>query len=104
MFEVLSRLTPGDLAAVLVVVSMIVVVGLVSVISVVVTAIQRQREREVAASVVSEMLDRGAAPQDIVAVLKAMGSDEPPARRLRGWLRRSRRAGAQTPMKDATGV
>jgi len=36
-------------------------------------AVQRYRDREIAASVVENMLERGIGPQEIIAVLKAVG-------------------------------
>ena len=73
MVELLSRLNPADLTTVLIVLAALIVVGVVGVTAQVIRAIHRHRERETAAAVVAEMLDRNIAPQEIIAVLKAMG-------------------------------
>lgn len=90
MLELLSRLAPSDLASVLTIVVAAVTGVVIAVVALVIRAIHRYREREIAAAVVAEMLDRGIASQEIVAVLNAMGleksdqADEKPAReRLR---------------------
>jgi hypothetical protein len=86
MVEILSRLPPSDLAAVLIVPTVALLVVLGALASQVIRAVQRYREREIASSVVADMLDRGIAPQEIVAVLKAMGLEAPPGRRRGGRL------------------
>ena len=73
MVELLSRLYPSDLTVVLITFAALMLIGVVSVVAQVIRAIHRHREREIAAAVVAEMLDRKIAPQEIVAVLKAMG-------------------------------
>ena len=83
MVEILTRLHPSDLAAVLVVPVLALSVGLIALIALAIKAVQRYREREIAAALVSEMLARGVAPQEIVAILKAMGLEPPPEGRRR---------------------
>jgi len=84
MVELLSRLPPGDLTVVLIVPTVGLVVGVVALAALVIQAVQRYREREIAASLVSEMLARDLAPQEIISILKAMGLDMPQERRIRG--------------------
>jgi hypothetical protein len=84
MVEILSRLPAGDLAAVLIVPTVGLVVGVVALAALVIKGVQRYREQELAASLVSEMLARDVPSQEIVAILKAMGLDAPPERRIRG--------------------
>ncbi len=84
MVEILSRLPAGDLAAVLIVPTVGLVVGVVALAALVIKAVQRYREQELAGWLVSEMLARGVAPQEIVSILKAMGLDAPQERRIRG--------------------
>ena len=73
MVELLSRLPGSDLSAVLIIVPVVFVVGTLGLAGLIATAIQRHRDREIAAAVVAEMLDRGIAPEEIIAVLKAIG-------------------------------
>ncbi len=84
MLELLSRLPPGDLTVVLIVPTAGLVVGVVALAALVIRAVERYREHEIAASLVSEMLARDVAPQEIIAILKAMGLDAPQERRIRG--------------------
>jgi len=84
MVELLSRLSPSDLTVVLIVPTVGLVVGVVALAALVIRAVERYREREIAASLVSEMLAHGVAPQEIVSILKAMGLDAPQERRIRG--------------------
>lgn len=93
MLELLSRLSTSDLAAVLTIVVVAVTGVVIVVVALVIRAIHRYREREIAAAVVAEMLDRGIASQEIVAVLKAMGlekSDQADEERAFKRLRRLR--------------
>ena len=87
MIELLSRLNPSDLAMVLTVPAVGLVVGVIALAALVIRAIQRYREHQIAASVVVEMLERGMTAEDIVAVLKAIGLEEPQGRRLGGRVR-----------------
>jgi len=87
MIELLSRLHPSDLAAVLSMLAAGLLVGLVALAALIIRAVQRYREHQIASSVVLEMLDRGIAAEEIVAVLKAMGLEAPEGRRLGGRLR-----------------
>ena len=73
MLELLSRLYPADLATLLTIVTVALLGGLVLIVAQIIRGINRYREREIAAAVVAEMLDRGIAPEEIIAVLKAMG-------------------------------
>jgi hypothetical protein len=50
----------------------------------VIHAVARYREQEIAATLVSEMLARDVPPQEIASILKAMGLDAPHRRRIRG--------------------
>ncbi len=86
MIDVLSRVPPGDLEDVLIVVAVVLAVGLLGLAGLIILAVQRYREREIAASVVADMLDRGIAPQEIIAVLKAMRLEASPGQRWRGRL------------------
>ncbi len=83
MVEVLTRLNSGDLTVVLLLPAVGLVIGLISLIALVIRAVQRYREQEIAASLVSEMLARGVSPQDIISILKAMGLEPPPEGRRR---------------------
>jgi len=74
----LSRLPPNDVSVVLIIPILGVLLTLVILGGWIISAVQRHREREIAASVVDHMLDRGVAPQEIVAVLRAMGLKEMP--------------------------
>lgn len=73
MVELLSRLSGSDLTAVLIIVPVVVVVGIIGLAALIAAAIQKHRDREIAAAVVAEMLDRNMPPEEIIAVLKAMG-------------------------------
>lgn len=73
MVELLSRLNPSDLATVLVVLTLAVVGGVIAIAICAIRAVQRYRERHIAASIVAEMLDRDIPTQEIVAVLNAIG-------------------------------
>ncbi len=97
MIELLSRLTPSDLAMVLCVPAVVLVVGLVALTSQIIRAVQKHRERQIASSVVLEMLERGIAAEEIVAVLKAMGLEDPQGRRFGGRLRQLLSASADKP-------
>lgn len=81
MVELLSRLNGGDLTAVLLVAASLLMATLIALGTSVISAVQRHYGQVIASSVVAQMLDRGAAPQEIVAVLKAMGLETPPDRR-----------------------
>lgn len=98
MVEVLSRITSGDLAALLIVGTLALTVGVVGVASQIVAAFWRHREREVAAAVIANLLDRGLAPQEIIAVLQAMGLNAPPKRSTRGRLQKL--TGAPAPQHE----
>ncbi len=87
MVEILTRLNPADLAEVLTVGLLIVVVGLVALVSVAIGAFTRFRERQIASTVVLEMLDRGIATEEIIKVLRAMGLERTIDRRIRARLR-----------------
>ncbi len=78
MIELLSELFPGDLAFVLLIPSVILLIGLIVIVSQVIQAYQRNRERETAGAAVAEMLDRGMGSEEIIAVLKAMGLESTP--------------------------
>jgi hypothetical protein len=78
--SVFSRMTGDELTVVLIIGTIAVVGGIVFLTRIIVSAVQRHHGRMVASSVVAEMLDRGMAPQDIVAILKAMGLEDPPDR------------------------
>ncbi|NLS93572.1 MAG: hypothetical protein GXX96_15545 [Planctomycetaceae bacterium] len=82
MLELLSRLSPSDLAVVLLVPAVTLVAGVIIISALIIRAVQRNRERETAAAVVAEMLDRGIATEEIIAVLKAMGLEGSPDPRL----------------------
>jgi hypothetical protein len=69
-----------ELTVVLVIGILFIVGGIVLLTRIIVSAVQRHHGRTIASSVVSEMLARGMSPQDIVAILKAMGLDDPPDR------------------------
>ena len=97
MLELLSRLSPGDLTMVLILPTVALLVGVVALAAMVIRAVERYREREIAASLVSEMLARDVAPQEIVAILKAMGLDAPQERRIRGRFGRWAAATTQQP-------
>jgi len=73
MVEILSRLGGGQLADVL---TLTVLVGLGLVMGVVITVatlIAQYHERQLATSLILEMLDRGMSAEDIVRVLSAAG-------------------------------
>ena len=95
MVEVLSRLPGSDLSAVLILVPVVFVVGVIGLAGLIAAAIQRHRDREIAAAVVAEMLDRGIAPEEIIAVLRAMGLEGTAAQRKIGAQRVSRANGRQ---------
>jgi len=97
MVELLSRLRPSDLAEVLMILGAGAVVGLIALAALVIKAVQRYREHEIAASLVSEMLARGVAPQDIVSILKAMGIEPPPEGKRRARFGRWAPSSAQQP-------
>jgi hypothetical protein len=73
MVELLSRLSPGDLAVVLCVPPVILVVMLVPLTKVVADTWRKYREREMATSIVLEMLVQGMQADEITRVLKAAG-------------------------------
>jgi hypothetical protein len=90
MVELLSKVNSGDLAAVLVVVPVVVVLGVLGLVALVIAAVQRYRDRQIAWAVVTDMLERGIPPAEIIAVLKAMNLQSPPelsaGNRLHQWL------------------
>jgi hypothetical protein len=76
MVELLSRLNPGDLTAVLTV-TVMVALGIVAVVArLIADGVRRHHERELATSLVLEMLDRGMTADDIVRVLSAAGLED----------------------------
>lgn len=85
MLELLSRLYPADLATLLTVISVALLGGLVLIVAQIIRGINRYREREIAAAVVAEMLDRGIASEEIIAVLKAMGLEAKSEERDGDW-------------------
>lgn len=85
MLELLSRLYPADLATLLTIVSVACLGGLVLIVAQIIRGVNRYREREIAAAVVAEMLDRGIASGEIIAVLKAMGLEATLEQRERDW-------------------
>ncbi len=89
MIEILSRLSSSDLPVVLTVTPIVLMALLVSTTILIVKIVQRHRELQTASDLVLEMLDRGIEPQEIAAVLKAMGLDEPTESRLKHRVRRS---------------
>lgn len=81
MTEILSRVSPGDMAAVIIV-PILAIAGVLAMLAIlIVTAVQHYREREIAATVVMEMLERGLGTEEIIAVLKAMGLEPNDSRR-----------------------
>jgi hypothetical protein len=97
MMELLSRLRPSDLAAVLSILGSGLLVGAVALTALIIRAVQKHREHQIASSVVLEMLDRGIAVEEIVAVLKAMGLEDPQGQRIGGRLRQLPGASASKP-------
>lgn len=97
MIELLSRLHPSDLAAMLSMLAIGLLVGAAALTALIIRAVQRYRERQIASSVVLEMLDRGIAPEEIIAVLKAKGLEDPQGRRCGGRLRQLPGASADKP-------
>jgi Mg/Co/Ni transporter MgtE len=76
MLELFSRLSPADLAVVLTVVPVIGLGLLFIVLVAVAKLIARYHERQLATSLILEMLDRGMSADDIVRVLSAAGLED----------------------------
>lgn len=97
MVEILSRLSGGDLTVVLLLPTVFLIIGLVLVTGIGIKGYQHYRERQIASTVVVEMLDHGMTCEEIVAVLKAMGLEEPQWRGPGGKLRQALEARGRQP-------
>ncbi|MHB1034078.1 MAG: hypothetical protein ACYC35_08410 [Pirellulales bacterium] len=73
MVEVLSRVNGGDLAMILVFAILGLSVGVFGLLGAVVACVRRYRERQQAAAIILDMLDRGITPDEIARVLQAAG-------------------------------
>ncbi|MCX7425492.1 MAG: hypothetical protein NTW96_07695 [Planctomycetia bacterium] len=104
MIDVLSRMSPSDLPIVLTVPVILLGGMLTAVIVYAITAFQRHREKDLATTLVLEMLDRGIPPAEIAAILKTMGLDQPPegrTSRLRLILRSRGRSASEPAAQGA---
>ena len=78
MIDVLSRMSSQDLPTVITI-SIIFLGGMLTAVTIyAITAFQRHREKDLATTLVLEMLDRGIPPAEIAAILETMGLDQPP--------------------------
>jgi sulfite reductase beta subunit-like hemoprotein len=76
MFELLSRFSPGELAIVLCVPLVVLVAVLVPLARVVTDTWRKYRERELATSLVLEMLVQGMGSEEITRVLEAADMED----------------------------
>ena len=76
MLEVLSKLRSDDLVAVLVVTVLFGSCMLVGAIGIIATAVRRYHARQLATSLILEMLDRGMTADEIVRILTAAGMQD----------------------------
>jgi hypothetical protein len=77
MHELISRIPGPDLPVVVLICVLVVAVITVGLVSLGVATWQRHHERELAASIVAGMLDRGFSPEEVVRVLEAAGMNRP---------------------------
>jgi hypothetical protein len=73
MLELLSKIDPDALAAVIIMTAGLAFAALVGLTSLISVNLRRYHERQLATSLILEMLDRGMTTDDIVRVLSAAG-------------------------------
>ena len=99
MWDVLLKLTSGDLAVVITLACFLAFSGVVSVTIVIAQNWRKHYQGEMATTVVLEMLERGMSADEIKGVLKAMGMEDQEGRVV---LRLKRRGQSSRPSRAAT--